>query len=570
MNKAKVVLERHPKFANDVVGSVTFFPDFNTFSVEDALKSLRKAKFWSEDLNLASFSEDLTAARSEFIFIIDRSGSMMGDRIASLKESMRSLIDMLPSQSYFNVINFGSSYDFMFPDSLIADQSNKDKALAKIDSVDADYGGTEILQPVQEAIRLKRIDGMPRVVFVLTDGDVSNGKQIISTIQKNAKDVRFYSIGIGNGISPYLIKGIARAGKGTFELVKDNSNLRIKAKRMLENSISPFLKNFKISFSHPNIIKKVHPDPEHMPFILKNEIFRMYFELNAEAFTTLNTDLSIHITFENSKTNKEENFIVKITPDNQRIMTAEMLHQLYAADLISNYERDDDSNADEMKKSIVLLSTKYQVLSSETAFICVVKKFTVEPGQDPFKINIPSIESKDYENSTDAYRTGDGGDMMMESMAFDMSALPSNTTMSKSAVPRGAPVPYTPVPPPSPSSNPIQDDANRESYNSAAQGLVLRLYLFIIVCFICAFNFFRFQAEILPFKSSISVVCQGKLQVDEQSLLILRLHCKQFTTLQIREKLHTRHWSSIFRHHAIRDHECMLALTKCSASSLIG
>jgi Mg-chelatase subunit ChlD len=59
-------------------------------------------------------AEELSA--QEYVFIIDRSGSMAGeDRIMQAKEAMQILLKSLPSDNtYFNVVGFGSSYSVLW------------------------------------------------------------------------------------------------------------------------------------------------------------------------------------------------------------------------------------------------------------------------------------------------------------------------------------------------------------------------------------------------------------------------------------------------------------------------
>ena len=45
-----------------------------------------------------------------FIFIVDRSGSMSGQKMEMTKEAMKLFIQSLPAGSMFEIISFGTNY----------------------------------------------------------------------------------------------------------------------------------------------------------------------------------------------------------------------------------------------------------------------------------------------------------------------------------------------------------------------------------------------------------------------------------------------------------------------------
>ena len=133
-------------------------------------------------------SESLTAG--EFIFIVDRSGSMTGDRIKSASETLLLCLKSLPSGCHFNVIGFGSHHEHLFKKNEAYSDKSVEKACTHAKEMAADLGGTEILEPLKWVFSQPLIKGAPRQVFLLTDGGVGNTQQVIELVQKNSSTAR--------------------------------------------------------------------------------------------------------------------------------------------------------------------------------------------------------------------------------------------------------------------------------------------------------------------------------------------------------------------------------------------
>jgi len=66
-------------------------------------------------------------------------------------------------------------------------------------------GGTEIYNPLKyfnDEIDYK----YPKIVFLITDGEVSNPDRVVELIERNNQHTRVHSFGIGSGVSTHLIK----------------------------------------------------------------------------------------------------------------------------------------------------------------------------------------------------------------------------------------------------------------------------------------------------------------------------------------------------------------------------
>ena len=56
----------------------------------------------------------MNSVKGDYVFLLDRSGSMSGARIEKAKEALILFLKSLPEDSYFNVVSFGSKSIKMF------------------------------------------------------------------------------------------------------------------------------------------------------------------------------------------------------------------------------------------------------------------------------------------------------------------------------------------------------------------------------------------------------------------------------------------------------------------------
>lgn len=85
--------------------------------------------------------------------------------------------------------------------------------------------------------------------------------------------MRFFTIGIGNGISPSLIQGVAMAGRGDYDFVKDSENIDEKTQYLISSAITPVLTDIEVTFDQPAMVSQAIPEAQQIGFIKKNERF---------------------------------------------------------------------------------------------------------------------------------------------------------------------------------------------------------------------------------------------------------------------------------------------------------
>nr|CAH8830082.1 unnamed protein product [Trichobilharzia regenti] len=263
----RFILERSGDVSNaNVKLASEFIPNHDlqmVISLSDSLKSLASLEYGDTNESsvlatnclmvqfLPEFPEVNATKKnkSEIVFLIDRSGSMQGDNISYAKTSLLLFLKSLPVKCRFQIIGFGSHFDSLFPEPRDYSEESLNQALKYQEALDADMGGTEVYNALKSALNSSTSgEGCFKQIIFLTDGDVNNADEVIGLVRMNSRKARVFAIGLGEGASTGLVKGVARAGNGTAAFVRDNSQLHSTVMRILTDALQPEADNVSIEW----------------------------------------------------------------------------------------------------------------------------------------------------------------------------------------------------------------------------------------------------------------------------------------------------------------------------------
>merc|ERR1719428_181270 len=81
---------------------------------------------------------------TEFVFLLDRSGSMSGSLIRKAADALQLFLRSLPSTCLFDIVGFGSRWESLFGGSVQYNAETLKTASDHVQHVQANLGGTEI------------------------------------------------------------------------------------------------------------------------------------------------------------------------------------------------------------------------------------------------------------------------------------------------------------------------------------------------------------------------------------------------------------------------------------------
>uniref|UniRef100_A0A3B1JXL1 von Willebrand factor A domain containing 5B1 n=1 Tax=Astyanax mexicanus TaxID=7994 RepID=A0A3B1JXL1_ASTMX len=220
--------------------------------------------------DLQSMTSDLRRVQGEFVFLIDRSGSMSGVNISRVKDAMVVILKSLFPACMFNIIGFGSTFKTLFSSSQSYDEESLSAACEYMRKIRADMGGTNLLAPLNWIVRQPLQRGHPRLLFLLTDGAVSNTGRVIQLLRAHARFTRCFAFGIGQGVCRRLIEGLSAVSRGSAEFLAEGERLQPKMIRCLKKCMAPVLSDISIEWLYPET-KEVLLSPVGTTFLFPGD-----------------------------------------------------------------------------------------------------------------------------------------------------------------------------------------------------------------------------------------------------------------------------------------------------------
>ncbi len=163
-----------------------------------------------------------------FTLIVDRSGSMSGDKIVQARDAARFIVQRLNEGDQFNVISFNEDISVFSTEHLQYNASNEQDAINYIDSLEAG-GLTNISGVFTTAISQfeNSSDSTANIILFFTDGKatagITNTDDIIETVSREITDidtdVTIFNFGIGSGPNKRLLSLLAKKNSGLSEFL---------------------------------------------------------------------------------------------------------------------------------------------------------------------------------------------------------------------------------------------------------------------------------------------------------------------------------------------------------------
>ncbi|CAN5768545.1 hypothetical protein BH11PLA1_BH11PLA1_04340 [soil metagenome] len=226
-----------PRSGDGPAASLVAFPDP---SVGDG-----KGGFFMLLVGLPPEQKSAKVQARDLTIVIDRSGSMRGEKIQQAKAAALQVVQGLNDGESFNVIDYSDSISSFAAGGVRKDAATAQRAMDYIKAIEAN-GGTNLDGALQEALRTKPSEGALPLVLFMTDGQPTVGERSEGVIRANAVKAntfqrRVFTFGVGYDVNSPLLSAVAAASRGAPTFVMPSEDVEVKVGQVFKRLAGPVL-----------------------------------------------------------------------------------------------------------------------------------------------------------------------------------------------------------------------------------------------------------------------------------------------------------------------------------------
>ena len=355
-----------------------------------------------------------SAVKREVTVVIDRSGSMAGEKLEQARAAALQIVDGLLDGEAFNIIDYSTSISKFAPAAVVKDRRNTQEARGYLHGLTSG-GGTNLHDALTEALRQKPIDGMLPIVLFLTDGLPTVGVQDEVAIRNaamkaNAYNRRLFTFGVGYDVNAPLLSYLATNSRAVSTFVLPQENVEAKVSQVYRRLSGPVLSEPKIEAvdnAGALTTRRVSDlQPDKLPDMFDGDklvLLGRYSEEAPIAFRLTGSYLgkprTFSFTFNLDTATTRNSFVPRLWASRKVAFLVDEIRQAgaSAATAVS------DPKMKELVDEIVRLSTEFGILTEYTAFLA--KEGTNLAQRD----EILKLASGNLKNRAMMSRSGAGG-----------------------------------------------------------------------------------------------------------------------------------------------------------------
>ncbi len=323
--------------------------------------------------------------KREVTIVIDRSGSMAGEKMDQVRAAALQVIEGLDYGEAFNIIDYATNVASFSAEPIVKTRRSLLQARAYLQSI-RPGGGTNIHDALVEALRQKPEAGVLPIVLFLTDGLPTVGKTSEVRIREmaaeaNAYDRRVFTFGVGVDVNAPLLDKIANESRAVATYVMPEEDVELKVTKVFKRLHGPVLSDLSLVTTNAAgavTTRRVRElIPARLPDLFEDDQLILLGEYRGDAplrFTLrgdfLGRERIFAFEFDLDSATTRNSFVSRLWASRRIAQLIDEIRQAGAeAEFASGGATMGDPRFRELSDEILRLSAEFGILTEYTAFL---------------------------------------------------------------------------------------------------------------------------------------------------------------------------------------------------------
>lgn len=306
------------------------------------------------------------------VFVVDRSGSMSGEKIEQAKGAAKFVLNNLREGDLFNIVAYDSEIS-TFKSEL--QKFNADTRAAATGFINGLYAGgsTDIHGALKRALGMLADNNRPTYILFLTDGLPTSGETGEATIVKHAEEAnhvhaRVFAFGVGYDVNSRLLDKLARTNFGLSQYVRPNENIEATVSALYRKIGAPVMTGVKLAVDVENdsngapAVNRLYPKGEFDLFAGDQVVLVGRYHTSGKAKVKLTGKIG-----DDEKSFDFPADLVAKSDDDTNAFVAKLWATRRVGDIID--EIDLKGRNEELVKELVALATEHGIITPYTSFL---------------------------------------------------------------------------------------------------------------------------------------------------------------------------------------------------------
>ena len=330
--------------------------------------------------------EKSISIKREVTIVLDRSGSMAGEKIEQARAAALQVVNALEDGESFNIIDYSDSVSSFAEKAVVKNSTSIEEARSYIRRI-RDGGGTNIHDAMIEALRPQPTAKTLPLVLFLTDGLPTVGERSEAGIRNAVKNAnkfnrRIFSFGVGFDVNTPLLNAMSNESRGASTFVLPKEDVETKVSQVFRRLSGPVLSDPKLAM----LDAKGETTTRAVKDLLPNELNDLFegdqlvllgqyqgeaplrFKINGNY---LGTPRSFDFKFNVENATTRNSYVPRLWANRKIAYLIDQIRQMGA-------DRNQSSGrTKELVDEIVRLSTKFGILTEYTSFLATEENMAV-------------------------------------------------------------------------------------------------------------------------------------------------------------------------------------------------